>query len=125
MSVDVPIKNLRDPSDSGGRVKALPLAWVTTCRRVLIAGGGYETVSRLVHAMACDWLYISVVMPRLSPEIRALQRRDLRIALHERPALEGDIAGADMVFEDTGDAATADQIRAWCDTHRRPLNACD
>lgn len=107
------------------RVKALPMAWVTTCRRVLLAGGGFETTSRLLHAVTCDWLSISVVMPRLTPEVRALQRRDLRIALHERWVVEADVAYADLVFEDTGNPQTAEQIRAWCDTHRRPLNACD
>lgn len=101
------------------------MAWVTTCRRVLLAGGGCETTARLLHALTCDWLSISVVMPRPTPEVRALQRRDLRVALHERDVLEGDVAHADLVFEDTGDARLAGQVRAWCDIHHRPLNACD
>lgn len=125
MNTDATIKPLGDPNGAGGRLKALPLAWVTTCRHLLLAGGGYETLSRLVHAMACDWLSIRVVLPRLTPEVRALQRRDLRIALHERAVLEGDVAAADLVFEDTGDAAVAEQIRTWCDVHHKPLNACD
>jgi len=54
----------------GPRYKALPIAWVTTCRRLLIIGGGYETESRLRHAMTFDWLSISVVMEHPTPFVR-------------------------------------------------------
>ena len=109
----------------GLRYKALPVAWVATCRRLLIAGGSYETESRLRHAMMFDWVSISVVVARLTPYLREARRRDLRISLHERAVLEADIAHADFVVEDTGDPAVALQIAGWCDQHHRPLNACD
>lgn len=109
----------------GLRYKALPVAWVATCRRVLIAGGSYETESRLRHAMMFDWVGIHVVVPAITPYLREARRRDLRITLQERAVLEGDIAHADFVIEDTGDMELARQIAAWCETHHRPLNACD
>lgn len=109
----------------GLRYKALPVAWVATCRRVLIAGGSYETESRLRHAMMFDWVGISVVVQRITPFLRAARRRDLRITLHERGVLEGDIAHADFVIEDTGDPALAAVITNWCEAHHKPINACD
>lgn len=120
------------PSDSDfpkppatGRYKALPVAWVATCRRVLVAGGGYETESRVRHTLMFDWLSISVVVPRITPALIACRRRDLRITLHERKVLERDVQYADMVFEDTGSVETAARVQAWCDYHHKPLNAAD
>jgi hypothetical protein len=55
---------------------------------VLIAGGSYETESRLRHAMMFDWVSIRVVVARLTPFLREARRRDLRINLHEREVLE-------------------------------------
>jgi siroheme synthase-like protein len=108
-----------------GRYKALPIAWVATCRRLLVAGGGYETEARIRHALMFDWLSISVVVSRITPALKAFQRRDLRITLHERKVLERDIRHADFVFEDTGSIEMAARVRAWCDTHQKPLNAAD
>jgi siroheme synthase-like protein len=109
----------------GLRYRAMPVAWVSSCRHVLIAGGSYETESRLRHAMMFDWVGIRVVVARLTPFLREARRRDLRIVLHEREVLEGDIAQADFVIEDTGDPALAQRIAAWCELHHKPLNACD
>jgi uncharacterized SAM-binding protein YcdF (DUF218 family) len=72
----------------GLRYRAMPVAWVASCRHVLIAGGSYETESRLRHAMMFDWVSIRVVVARLTPFLRAARRRDLRINLHERAVLE-------------------------------------
>jgi precorrin-2 dehydrogenase/sirohydrochlorin ferrochelatase len=113
------------PWPADARYRALPIAQVTTCRRLLIAGGGFETEARVRHALRFDWLSISLVVRFAGPALLDLRRRDLRLALHERDVLEGDVAYADVVFEDTGDRATAEQVAAWCETHRRPLNACD
>lgn len=110
---------------TGPRYKALPVAWVTTCRRLLIAGGASETQSRLQHAMQFDWVGISVVVAEITPFLREARRRDLRISLHERAPIEGDIAFADIVIEDTGCPPLSTQIAIWCEAHRKPLNACD
>lgn len=110
---------------TGPRIRALPVAWVTTCRSCLIAGGGYETGARVRHALECDWVHIHLVMPLIPPDLRALRRTDLRLELHERRVQEDDIAHADLVFEDTGDPTLAVRIRDWCDEHGKPLNACD
>lgn len=109
----------------GPRYKALPIAWVTTCRRLLIIGGGYETESRLRHAMTFDWLSISVVMEHPTPFVREARRRDLRIAVHERMAREADVAYADVVIKDTDHPEFSAQVAAWCEKHGKPLNACD
>ena len=109
----------------GPRYKALPIAWVTTCRKLLIIGGGYETESRLRHAMMFDWLSISVVMENPTPFVREARRRDLRIAVHDRRALEADVAYADVVIKDTDHPEFSAQVAAWCEHHSKPLNACD
>lgn len=109
----------------GLRYKALPIAWVASCRHVLIAGGSYETESRLRHAMMFDWVSIRVVVAEITPFLREARRRDLRINLHERAVLEQDIAQADFVIEDTGDLDLAQRIADWCEKHHKPLNACD
>jgi len=125
MSHDEPAAPTTARATPAGRYKALPIAWVATCRRLLVAGGGYETEARIRHALLFDWLSISVVVPRITPALLAFQRRDLRIALHERKVLERDILYADFVFEDTASEETAARVRAWCDTHHKPLNAAD
>lgn len=109
----------------GPRYKALPVAWVTTCRRLLIIGGGFETDSRLRHAMLFDWLSISVVMEKPTAFVREARRRDLRIAIHKRLALEADVAYADVVIKDTEHPDLSVQVAAWCEKHGKPLNACD
>lgn len=107
------------------RLTAMPLAWVATCRRLLVVGGGFETEARIRHALLFDWLAISVVVARSTPALRAFARQDLRVALHERPVLAEDIAQADFVLEDSGSVDDALRIRAWCDEYHKPLNACD
>lgn len=109
----------------GPRFKALPIAWVTTCRRLLIIGGGFETDSRLRHAMMFDWLGISVVMPNPTPFVREARRRDLRIAVHARTAQEADVAYADVVIKDTENPELSVLAAGWCEQHGKPLNACD
>lgn len=109
----------------GTRYKAFPIAWVSTCRTLLVVGGGYETDARIRHALAFDWKYIRVVARELTPELRAFARADLRVALHERLCTEADVAQADFVLEDCGDPVYAHQIAEWSERHRKPLNACD
>lgn len=107
------------------RYKAFPVAWVATCKRLLIIGGGFETEARIRHALGFDWKSISVVARDLTPSLRAFARADLRIALHEREVMEADVAYADVVLEDSGNPISAHRIRDWCTKHHKPINACD
>lgn len=107
------------------RLKAFPVAWVTTCRRLLIVGGGAETTARVRHAARFDWKEIHVVLPCVTPVLRRLAKSDLRISLHERSCTEADVAHADFVLEDSGNPIFAHRIAEWCERHAKPLNACD
>ncbi len=113
------------PFPASARYRALPVAWVATCKTLLIAGGGPETEPRVRHALRFDWRAIRVVTRHPTPFLREARRRDLRVALHERDPVEADVAAADFVVEDTHNLALAEQIHTWCTTHGRPLNACD
>lgn len=113
------------PEPGAARYKAFPVAWVATCKRLLVIGGGYETDARIRHALGFDWKSISVIARELTPGLRAFARADLRIALHEREPMEEDVAYADFVLEDSGNPISAHRIRDWCDRHHKPLNACD
>ncbi len=107
------------------RYKAFPVAWVATCRKLLVIGGGFETEARIRHALAFDWREIHVVARALTPELRAFARADLRVSLHERLCTEDDVAYADFVLEDCGDPVFAHRIADWCAQHGKPINACD
>ena len=113
------------PKPGAARYKAFPIAWVATCKRLLVIGGGYETDARIRHALGFDWKHISVVARELTPALRAFAKADLRISLHEREWMEEDVALADFVFEDCGNPVSAHRIRDWCLKHHKPLNACD
>jgi uroporphyrin-III C-methyltransferase/precorrin-2 dehydrogenase/sirohydrochlorin ferrochelatase len=113
------------PDPAPERIKAFPIAWVTTGRRLLIIGGGHETVNRVETALRFDWAEIRVILPAESAAVRDLGERDPRVRIERRPAAEGDVAAADLVVKDTTpDTASAD-IARWCKLHRVPLNATD
>ncbi len=116
----------RFPAAPGAaRYKAFPVAWVSTCRTLLVIGGGFETNARIRHALAFDWKFIRVVARELTPELRAFARADLRVSLRERLCTEADVEQADFVLEDCGNPVFAHQIAEWCERHGKPLNACD
>ncbi len=119
------VPSLPAPRPGAPRHKAFPVAWVATCKRLLVIGGGYETEARIRHALHFDWRQISVVARALTPALAGFARADLRVSLHERDVLEDDVAYADFVLEDGGDPLLATRVREWCDHHGRPLNACD
>jgi siroheme synthase-like protein len=123
---------MTDPTDQpallrpgAARYKAFPVAWVATCRKLLVIGGGFETDARIRHALSFDWREIHVVVRALTPALRAFARADLRVSLHERACTEQDVAYADFVLEDCGDPVFAHRIAEWCERHRKPINACD
>lgn len=109
----------------GARYKAFPVAWVATCRKLLIVAGGYETETRIRHAISFDWREIHVCAPEITRALRTYAKRDLRVSLHERLCTEADVQYADFVLEDCGDPVFAHQIAEWCQRHGKPLNACD
>jgi siroheme synthase-like protein len=92
---------------------------------LLVVGGGYETDTRIRHAISFDWREIHVVARELTPSMRAFARADLRVSLHERTCTEQDVTYADFVLEDCGDPVLARRIADWCERHQKPLNACD
>ncbi|HEY8240516.1 MAG TPA: NAD(P)-dependent oxidoreductase [Kiritimatiellia bacterium] len=104
-------------------MKAFPIAWVTSGRKLLIIGGGPETEVRLTHALLFDWAKIRLIVARVPDILRG--RADARVEFIERAATEADVAEADLVLEDSGSRETAENVRAWCDRHHVPLNATD
>lgn len=115
----------QEPNTAATRYKAFPIAWVTTGKRLLVAGSAHETIARVRHALDFDWAQIDVVARDIAPELQGFANADSRVHLHERMPAEEDVAAADFVFEDTGDPIMALHIREWCDRHHKPLNACD
>lgn len=106
-------------------MKALPISWVTTGRTLLIVGGGYEAETRLRHALLFEWSKIRVVMAKVPDAYRDLAVQDPRVEFCEGKVGEEDVAGADFVMEDSGDPATARQLREWCDKYHIPYHATD
>jgi uroporphyrin-III C-methyltransferase/precorrin-2 dehydrogenase/sirohydrochlorin ferrochelatase len=98
---------------------------VTTCRRLLIVGGGFENEARLRHAAIFDWHAVDFVARRIKSGLRGIVDGDARFTFAEREVTEEDIQRSDIVFEDCGDHALAEQVTAWCRKHNVPLNATD
>jgi siroheme synthase-like protein len=106
-------------------MKAFPISWVTTGRKLLIVGGGHEADVRLRHALLFEWVSITVVMPQVPAAMREIAGTDTRVVFREGDVTEDDVRAADFVFEDSGRLEVAQQLRAWCDACRVPLNATD
>ena len=108
-----------------GKLKSFPVSLVTTCRQLLIVGGGHEAEPKLAHAIKFGWHAITLVAPHITDGMRRLAEEDLRVALHERLATEDDVLQADYVIEDSGSRAVAEELVGWCRKHRRAINAMD
>jgi siroheme synthase-like protein len=113
------------PVNPTTRHRAIPVGLVTTCRTLLVIGVGHDIVPRLRHARLFDWHKIHVMWPELPQEIAAITDGDDRFVIHRRLPTEEDIAHADVIVEDCGDTALAEDIAAWSRKHRRLLNAID
>jgi uroporphyrin-III C-methyltransferase/precorrin-2 dehydrogenase/sirohydrochlorin ferrochelatase len=98
---------------------------VTTCRKLLIVGGGIENEPRVRHALQFDWQAVEFIARNIPKDLRALSAGDARFTFREREVTEQDVKNADLVFEDSGDRALAEQIAGWCEKHNILLNATD
>lgn len=107
------------------RHKALPIGLVTTCRTLLIIGGGIDTVPRTRHATMFDWHAIKVLLPQPNAEVLAIASTDSRITIELRKPTEDDVATAHVVVKDSGDHGNGQEITDWCRKHRKLLNCVD
>jgi uroporphyrin-III C-methyltransferase/precorrin-2 dehydrogenase/sirohydrochlorin ferrochelatase len=107
------------------KLKALPVAFVTTGRSLLLVGAGREIQERLRHARRFDWRRIRLVSKDLPSAIRHLAARDPRVLLRRGAVTARDVAGADLVLANTGDPAATRRLAGWCRVRRVPLNALD
>lgn len=98
---------------------------VTTCRRLLIVGGGIENEARVAHALLFDWYAIDYVAPIIKDSVRVLAEKDDRFTFHKRDVTEEDVKRSDIVFEDSGDHELAKKVTDWCRKHNVPINATD
>jgi len=114
------------PSDSAAsRLKAFPVAFVTTGKRLLLLGGCGGPLCRLAHALQFDWGSIHVIPAGAEPPCCRECRSDSRVRLSEREPRESDVIDADIVIESTTDQGLAGRLSGWCRAHRVPLNSMD
>lgn len=113
------------PDPGAERLRALPIGLVTTCRKLLIIGGGIDTVPRSRHAALFDWYRVRVLLPEPRAEVADLAAGDPRFELCFRPPAEDDILWADVVVKDTGGFGDSEAVTGWCRRHRRLLNCVD
>lgn len=108
-----------------GRLKAFPLSWLTTGRRLLLVGGCQDRLCRLAHAVKFDWASIHAVVPDGEPALCEACRADRRVRVSYTLPTEEDVREADLVIESTLNTALATQVARWCKAGRIPLNAMD
>lgn len=113
------------PTPEEHRHKVFPIGLITSCRKLLIIGGSFETHARVMHARQFDWLSVLVILKEDDQEVTDMAIGDSRMVVTVRPVEEADIAGADLVVEDSGDLAIARKVSAWCSKHRKMLNSVD
>ena len=102
------------------KLKAFPIAWVTSNRRLLIVGGGSETIGRIKHALQFDWASVHVVLPHEPAETI----HDSRLRISVRNVEEKDVQETDVVIEDCN-KEVAIKLDRWCETHHKIFNAMD
>lgn len=107
------------------RHRALPIGVVTTCRMLLIIGGGIDTVARSRHATLFVWYRIRILLPEPKPEVTELAAKDPRFEVLYRLPTEDDIRWASVVVKDTGGFGENETVTAWCREHRKLLNCVD
>jgi uncharacterized membrane protein YfcA len=88
-------------------------------RRVLLVGGGAEALTQLStvlsdHPTAC----VTVVAPRLLPELTALTQRHPQVQVLHRTFEPSDLAGHDLVLVATPDAELHGRVRAGAAARR-------
>lgn len=90
-------------------------------RRALVVGGG-RIAARRVNTLVQFCPGITVVAPRLHPELIALAEAG-KARVEQREYLESDLDGADLVLACTDDAALNAAIAAACRARGIPVNA--
>jgi len=114
-----------DPPRAEHRIKAFPIAWVTSGRRLLIVGGCGDTLCRVAHARRFDWAAIHVVAPSGDASFCQACAQDQRVHIERRDVHDTDVESADLVVEATMDEQLAARLSTWCRSYRVPLNAMD
>jgi precorrin-2 dehydrogenase / sirohydrochlorin ferrochelatase len=92
-------------------------------RPCLVIGGGRVAERKIMGLLACG-ARVTVVSPELTPGLAALHREE-RIAWHNRPYRQGDLAGAFLVIAATDDKPTQDAIQQEADRDNILLNIAD
>ena len=98
---------------------AVPVFLDLNQRRVLLVGGGAEALAQLTtvladHPTAC----VTVVAPRLLPELTALTQRHPQVQVLRRAFEPTDLAGHDLVLVATPDAELHGRVRAGAAARR-------
>jgi uncharacterized membrane protein YfcA len=98
---------------------AVPVFLDLDQRRVLLVGGGAEALAQLTtvltdHPTAC----ITVVAPRLLPDLQALTQRHPQVQVLRRAFEPTDLAGHDLVLVATPDAELHGRVRAGAAARR-------
>jgi siroheme synthase-like protein len=114
-----------DVDTKAERMKAFPVSWVTTNKRLLLIGGCDGTLCRVAHAIRFDWSDIHVLLPEQVEPLCTTCLGDNRVRIEQRPVTENDVKKADLALLGVMDDALANQLAGWCRAHRVPLNAMD
>ncbi len=101
----------------------LPLSFNIRNRRVVLVGGG-ELAARKVRLVRRAGGRITIIAPRLNPELAALAEEQT-IGVQRRPFTPNDLDTAAIVFAATGLPATDEAVAAAARDRGIPVNAVD
>lgn len=97
----------------------LPIGVRIHGRRILIVGGGkVATHKAVILSRYTD--SATVIAPEISDEIKALP-----FHIEERPYMESDLDGVDLLFICTGDRELNHRIKARAEARGIPASVCD
>ncbi|MBI3758308.1 MAG: bifunctional precorrin-2 dehydrogenase/sirohydrochlorin ferrochelatase [Deltaproteobacteria bacterium] len=101
----------------------LPIFIDVSGRACVVIGGG-EVAERKVRSLIEAGATVVVVSPTVTPELAAMSREGTLRHI-ARKYQHGDLAGAWLVFEATGDGATARMVAVEADERCVPINVAD
>ncbi|WP_082116035.1 TSUP family transporter [Hymenobacter terrenus] len=94
--------------------------------RVLLVGGGNVGLEKLTAILRnSPATAVTVVAPRLLPQLRELAGRHPRVQLHARPYADDDLDDQDFVFVATDDPALNRHVKATASARRILTNVAD